>query len=138
MLILFFFGFCSPFKITCASFWYGYLMFQTMGSECRVNSPQSPFQFLLTCRSSVKRIQLKKTSGALSSIPTPPGVDCGSKLRNMFVLTLPFSIQRRWAEKFNFFVLGIPVHGTVMKPHFQKYGVESMVVMSILRELYAC
>ena len=41
--------------------------------------------YLHTCRSSVKRIRIKQTLGALSSIPTPPGVDCGSKLSNMFV-----------------------------------------------------
>jgi len=40
---------------------------------------------LLTCRSSVKRIRIKRTSFALSFIPTPPGVDFESKLSNMFV-----------------------------------------------------
>ena len=37
-------------------------------------------------------------------------------------LTLPFSIQIIWAEIFNSFVLGIPVHNGVMKPRLQKYG----------------
>ena len=40
---------------------------------------------LLTCRCSVKRIRIKQTWGALSFTLTPPGVDCGSKLSNMFV-----------------------------------------------------
>ena len=45
----------------------------------------SPCVSLLTCRRLVKRIRMKHTCGALSFIPTPPEVDCGSKLRNMFV-----------------------------------------------------
>ena len=72
-----------------------------------------------TCRRLVKRIRIKQTWGALSFTPSPPGVDCGSKLSNMFVFTLPFSLHWVWAEKPKVFVLGIPVHGWVMKPHFQ-------------------
>ena len=70
---------------------------------------------LLTCRRSVKRIRIKQTWGALSFIPTPPGVDRESKLSNMFVFDFAFPT----AMKFNFVVSGIPVHGRVMKPRFQ-------------------
>ena len=58
-------------------------------------------RFLLTCRRSVKRIRIKQTWGALSFTPTPPGVDRGSKLSNIFVFDLPFSLQSVWAECLN-------------------------------------
>ena len=66
----------------------------TMGCDVGLILLKVLSRSLLTCRRSVKRIRIKQTWDVLSFTPTPPpGVDCGSKLSNMFVLTLPFSLQ---------------------------------------------
>ena len=57
----------------------------TMGGDVWLILLKVLSRFLLTCRRSVKRIRITQTVGALSFIPTPPGVDCESKLSNMFV-----------------------------------------------------
>ena len=64
----------------------------TMGGDVGLVLLKVFARSLLTCRRSVKRIRIKQTWGALSFTPTPPGVDCESKLSNMFVFVFALLI----------------------------------------------
>ena len=69
----------------CFIYCYGYSWFKQWVQDVGSFLLKVLLCYLHTCRSSVTRIRIKQALGALSSKPTPPGVDCGSTLSNMFV-----------------------------------------------------